>query len=297
MNRLRANSLHPCNVTITIDLEDPRPNPGLPDSFVGATRELIDLLAELKVSATFFVIADLATSHPELVRGIADAGHEIALHGLDHTPLTSLTPTKFDQQTRRAKAIIEEITGRGVTGFRAPIFSLTPATLWAESLLTDQGFSYSSSLLPGRHPFFNFADAPTEPFRWPSGLLEIPSPLTQLGPLDLPFLGGIYFRYLPYWYIRRCLDAADATQSLWFYSHPHDFDHRESFYRIKNTPYWMSLLLWLNRKGTLGKLRRLLQEPAITIAAPFADQVAAGQFAQAATFQPAADAPATPREC
>jgi len=292
---LQSSALPPREVTITVDVEDPRPDPDLPASYDGATRELLGLLSELNVSATFFVIADLAIANPDLIKKIADAGHEVALHGLDHTPLTRLTPEQFDKQTRRGKALVEDLTGQTIVGFRAPIFSLTPDTLWAEKILTEQGFSYSSSLLPGRHPFFSFAGAPAAPFRWPSGLLEIPSPLTQLGPLDIPYLGGIYFRYLPYWFIKRCLQTADVDQLLWFYSHPHDFDHRESFYRIKNTPYWMSLLLWLNRKGTLGKLRHLLTDPKTTIAPPFAEQLQSGKFEQAESFYPtAAGSPSKP---
>lgn len=283
---MRPTPANSRELTVTFDLEDPRPDSNLPASYDRATRELLELLSAQKVSATFFVIAELAEANPELVTTIANHGHEVALHGLDHTPLTELTPKQFDDQTRRGKAVIEGLTGRAVVGFRAPIFSLTPATLWAESILSEQGFRYSSSLLPGRHPFFSFVGAPTEPFRWPSGLLEIPSPLTHLGPLDIPYLGGIYFRYLPYWFIRRCVAAARAEESLWFYSHPHDFDHRESFYRIKNTPYWMSLLLWLNRKGTLRKLSRLLSDPETTIAPPFAQQIASGRFGQAASFYP-----------
>lgn len=264
-------------ITVTFDLEDPRPHSGLPQRYDRVTRKLLDLLAEKEIRATFFVVAELAISNPALIREIA-ANHEIALHGFEHTPLTKLTPQQFESQTLRSKTVIEELIGQAVVGFRAPIFSLTPATLWAEGLLAEMGLEYSSSLLPGRHPYFSFAGAPASPFRWPSGLVEIPSPLTQLGPLDLPYLGGVYFRYLPYWFIKRCLASADQQQSLWFYCHPHDFDHGEPFYKIKNTPYWMSLLLWFNRRGTMNKLARLLSDPQTRITPPFADQLAEGMF-------------------
>lgn len=275
-------------ITITVDVEDPRPTTDLPQRYDRVTREILDLLASVDVKATFFVVAELAASNPELIRQIAAANHEVGLHGLDHTPLTQLTPDQFGEQTARGKKLIEELIGHAVIGYRAPIFSLTPATPWAEQILSELGFTYSSSLLPGRHPFFSFAGAPEAAFRWPSGLLEIPSPLTHLGPLDIPYLGGIYFRYLPYWFISRCLRSANTDQSLWFYSHPHDFDHGELFYKIKNTPYWMSLLLWLNRKGTMSKLKRLLTDPQVAITAPFAVQLAAGNYDDANSYCPPA---------
>ena len=273
-------------LTITVDVEDPRPHTGLPQRYDRVTREILDMLASVNVRATFFIVGELAVSDPELIQQIAAANHEVALHGLDHTPLTQLTPAQFSDQAARGKALIEDLVGRPVVGFRAPIFSLTPSTVWAESLLTELGFAYSSSLLPGKHPFFSFSGAPATIFRWPSGLLEIPSPLASLGPLNIPYLGGIYFRYLPYWFIRRCLNAANTDHPLWLYCHPHDFDHTEPFYRIKNTPYWMSLLLWMNRKDTMRKLNRLLTDSQITIAKPFADQLESGMFKQATTFYP-----------
>ena len=286
---MATHKFAPRELTVTVDVEDPRSDPRLPKVYDRVVRDLLEFLAEVKVRATFFVVGELAAADPDLVRAVSTAGHELGLHGWQHTPLPDLTPAEFRTHSEKGKAVLEDITGQAVIGFRAPIFSLTAATPWAEQILAEGGYRYSSSLLPGQHPFHSFPGAPRHAFRWPSGLVEIPSPIARIGPLRIPYLGGFYLRYLPYWYIKRSLGKADPGESLWCYSHPHDFDDGEPFRRIKNTPMWMSWLLWLNRRGTWNRLRTLLTDDRVITGAPFADLLLAGKFEGAPTFETGRD--------
>src|SRR5688572_3539124 len=59
------------------------------------TRQLLDLLAEHQAKATFFIVGQIAVSHPRLVRDIADGGHEIASHSWDHRRVHHFTPETF----------------------------------------------------------------------------------------------------------------------------------------------------------------------------------------------------------
>lgn len=274
-------------VTFTVDVEDPRPNDRLPRRYDRVTRQILDLLEPLNIQGTFFFVGKLADADPGLVREVAGRGHEIALHSYDHIPLPQLSPEQFRRDTEIAKGRLEEICGQAVRGYRAPIFSLTRESLWATDMLAELGFAYSSSVLPVANPFYGYPGAPRQPFRWPSGLLELPAPVARIGPLLVPYLGGIYFRYLPHYLIRRGIGRAAAQSGLWLYSHPHDFDAGEGFYRIRNTSWWVSLLLWGNRRHTFRKFRALLTDSAaITVAPPFAGQLDAGKFDGVALFQP-----------
>ncbi len=82
------------------------------------TPPLLDLLDEHEVRATFFLLTYRARRHPELVRELVARGHEIGLHGDDHTRLTTLPVRDVARRIRVAKAELEQITGADVRWFR-----------------------------------------------------------------------------------------------------------------------------------------------------------------------------------
>jgi polysaccharide deacetylase family protein (PEP-CTERM system associated) len=244
-------------ITVTLDVEDHLGRYEPSGRYIENTRQVLAFLRERKVRGTFFVVGRIGEVAPALVREIVNSGHEVACHSYRHTPLDQETPESFRKNTYRAKDALEQAGGVPVSGYRAPIFSLTHSTRWALHELQKLGFTYSSSILPARHPLYGFAGAPRSPFRWTQGLLEFPVPLAQIGPARLPFLGGIYLRYLPAWMIRRWA-RNHTSQVLWTYLHPYDFDAAEPYTRMPDTAAWVSLLLWLNRRGTWRKLAGLL---------------------------------------
>ena len=89
------------------DGPDPEQTPGV-----------LDALAAAGARATFFVLADRAAAHPELIRRIAADGHEIGLHGEDHTRLTTLPVREALRRIRRGKRRLEDLTGQLVKLFR-----------------------------------------------------------------------------------------------------------------------------------------------------------------------------------
>lgn len=257
-------------LTFTLDLEDHRPDKALEKRYPAMTEKILSFLDAHNVKATVFTVATLAAEAPDLVRRIHAAGHEIAHHSYDHTLLTKQTPPEFRAATLKGKNILEDIIGTPVTGYRAPVFSLTKETLWAVDILKELGFSYSSSVLPVANPLYGFPGASFTPFRWPNGLVEIPAPVGRLGPLSLPYLGGFYLRYLPFFMVKFFLSHAEEDSLLWTYCHPYDFDTEEKNWRIKGASLPVSLLLWLNRKKTFAKMQKLLD--CCTIMPPFAQQ-------------------------
>lgn len=254
-------------ITFTLDLEDHRADRAGAPRYGAITDEILAFLQARDIAATVFVVGTLAEADPGLIRRIHDLGHEIAHHSLDHITLDRQTPEQFRADTRRARDILEDITGEKVRGYRAPVFSLTRRTVWAVDILADLGFDYSSSVLPAASPLHGFPGLPTTPFRWSGGLLEIPAPVADFGPLRLPYLGGVYLRYLPLALIRRAIDRSAPDAALWTYCHPYDFDPDERDWRIRGASLPVSLLLWFNRGNTFARLERLAA--LATFAPPF----------------------------
>ncbi len=77
---------------------------------VGA-RKLLDILARFNVRATFFVLGYTAEQHPDIVRSVRDAGHEIATHGYGHQRITEQSPAQFEEDLTRSLEVISSIAG------------------------------------------------------------------------------------------------------------------------------------------------------------------------------------------
>ena len=270
------------DLTFTLDLENHRSNGRA--AYAENARRILDFLEARQVRATIFIVGDLAEGERPLIARACAAGHEWALHSFRHLPLTEEHRGEYAARLEAAKHMLEDVSGQAVKGYRAPIFSLTPQTCWVLPMLQELGIEYSSSVLPARHPLYGFAGAPRRAFQWPQGLVEIPVPLAHFAGLAIPFLGGIYLRYLPTPIVNACVRRLTAKQPLWSYVHPYDIDAEESYFRFPGTSALMSWLLWRNRKGTLAKLGRLAE--AVSIGAPFAERVAAGEFSDAPVFEP-----------
>jgi polysaccharide deacetylase family protein (PEP-CTERM system associated) len=245
------------HLLISIDVEDHTGRYAPDARYITNTYRYLEYLALHQQVATFFTVGRIAEHAPLLVRDIAEAGHEVACHSYDHTPLTLQSAEQFTTHTRKAKMLLEQASGKAVTGYRAPIFSLTANTPHVPHLLQELGFSYSSSILPAAHPLYGYAGLPSTPFRWPCGLIELPVVTASIAGAKLPFLGGIYLRYLPRRFVQRLLQELPEDALPWTYLHPYDIDHTEQNWRMQHTALWACILLWFNRKSTLAKLDAL----------------------------------------
>ncbi len=247
-------------ITFTVDLEDPTECYEPDGRYVIMTRRILDMCDEIKCLATFFVVGRVAEGAPILLKEIAAKGHEIAYHSRNHVPLTEEQPERFRRESAEDKNKFEQLTGRAVLGFRAPQFSLTPQSLWAVDVLGDLGFRYSSSIMPTTISRFGFPNASRIPSVWPNGLIELPLPVAELGPLRVPYLGGIYLYALPQWLTQALANKANPQEILWTYTHPYDFDVEEKYKPMPHTPWWVSRILWLSRRVAEKKIRRALQK-------------------------------------
>lgn len=224
------------------------------------TLRLLDMLEKRGVKATFFVLGWLADRCPELVQEIAAEGHEIASHGYAHLPTWLHTPESFDIDLKKAEASIWASTGARPALFRAPAFSITPQTLWAISVLKDNGFTADSSVFPlSWHPEYGYRGAKLLPFVHPNGLQEIPMSVISLAGLRIPMSGGAYFRLLPYnIYARMVRQLHRQGRPLVFYLHPWELDPQ--FPQVPSLSRNARFRHYTNLGGTEKKLDKLLKE-------------------------------------
>lgn len=193
------------------------------------TDQLLELLEQKDLRATFFTLGWVAERSPELVRRIQKAGHEVASHGYSHQLVYSQTPELFREETRKSKSILEDITGQPITGYRAASYSITAQSRWALDILCEEGFKWDSSIFPVHHDRYGMPGTPHEPYRLktPNGgeLLEFPLSTCPIGSYRLPIAGGGYFRLYPYWLSRWGLGKINrAGQPFIFYLHPWEID-------------------------------------------------------------------------
>lgn len=200
----------------------------LPSRVERSTRRVLELLARRGAEGTFFVLGWIAERHPDLVRDIARAGHEVASHGWGHRRITHVTPEEFRGSVRRSKAILEDVTGEPVLGYRAPSFSIVPGREWALDILVEEGYRYDSSLFPIARQGYGYPGTPRDP-HWiarPGGkLAEVPPATFRVGEKNLPAGGGGYFRLLPYALTRAAFrQAEERGRPATFYIHPWEVD-------------------------------------------------------------------------
>ncbi len=131
------------------------------------TAHILAELAARGVRATFFVLTDRAEESPAMVREMLEAGHEIALHGIDHTRLTEVSWLRAVRCIRRGKRRLERVTGRPVTMYRptygaqglaqfltARLLGMDVVywTAWAQDWFDDSAEAVAERAVRARHP-------------------------------------------------------------------------------------------------------------------------------------------------
>jgi len=234
-----------------------------PSRVVQNTRRILSLLEYREIKATFFVLGWVADRFPELVHDIDKSGHEIGSHSYWHRLVYNLDPEEFREDLRRSRDVLQAITGKPVTSYRAPSFSITSKSLWALDILAEEGYKIDASVFPIRHHRCGIPDAPTHPYIYESEtarLWEFPTSVARIGKTNLPVSGGGYFRLFPYCVTSRLLRRVNQqlTQPFVFYIHPWELDPEQP--RLKVSTRAMRFCHYVNLSTTERKLKRLLQE-------------------------------------
>lgn len=221
---------------------------------------ILALLEEGDTKATFFTLGWIAERYPVLVRRIVEGGHELASHGYGHERVSDLSEAAFFNDIHSAKALLEDIGGVRVQGYRAPSFSIGAGNLWALDTLQRAGYRYSSSIYPIKHDHYGMPDAPRFAHQIRDGLIEVPPTTLRMLNRNLPSSGGGYFRLFPYalsrWMLRQ-VNGQDHAPAV-FYFHPWEIDGGQP--RIQGIGLKTRFRHYVNINRMEPRLGRLLRD-------------------------------------
>lgn len=240
------------------------------------TERILSILSAQSVKATFFVLGWVAERCPDLVRHIAEEGHEVASHGYGHKRLCHLSRADFREDIRSSKKLLEDITGQAVLGYRAPSYSISRDSFWAFDELCEAGYLYDSSIFPVQHDYYGISDwcrftspavkvsgerwEPREAVNGETSILEVPISTVSIAGKNFPIAGGGYFRLLPYAVTRRGLQQINhyEKQNFIFYLHPWEFDPDQP--RMQGAGLKSRFRHYLNLHKTEERFWRLLAD-------------------------------------
>ena len=222
-----------------------------------STMRTLDLLDEFDIRATFFVLGWIGQMFPQLVRVVAERGHEIASKGYYHRNIRTLTPAEFREDLARSRDALESASQTRVLGFRVADGWFEPADLWALDVLASEGYEYDSSIAP------LFRSYHAEPWRrfvhshhfGDRVLWEFPISSVDVQGWVIPFAGGNYFRQFPRWMVRRAATNWDRryTAPMVMYFHTWELDPDQP--RIHAAPWHTRIRQYRNLDRVEPNLR------------------------------------------
>ncbi|MBF0331225.1 MAG: DUF3473 domain-containing protein [Candidatus Omnitrophica bacterium] len=220
--------------------------------------EIMLILDEFGVKATFFVSGVVAERAPEIVAQISSRGHEIASHGYRHALVYKMSPQEFADDVGRSMDILKGITGVRVMGYRAPTWSIFRNMDWAISALKGLGLKYDSSIYPVSRNIFKCPALPTAPYLITDGLVEFPPPVFKCLGYNMPFAGGTFLRFFPEELIsRKFLEINALGQPALAYFHSWEFD---DILPEAGMSYWKRWVQYGNVRSVRVKLRAMLNK-------------------------------------
>lgn len=233
------------------------------------TSRLLDLLGEFKTKATFFILGEVARSHPELVKKIADHGHELGIHGFSHTRYDLLSRDQVREEIVSAKKLVEDISGSEVLGHRAPEFSIDRDNRWVLEILLESGISYDSSIFPAKMKRYGWRGF-NKDIGWfdlenGSRIIEAPLSTVNYFGKEVAVCGGGYLRAFPFIFTDSAFRTVQNKRPVNVYLHPYEIDRPpfQEFYMeaVRNASprkRWKLRSYWFNRGSVVPKLRKLL---------------------------------------
>ncbi|PAU78265.1 polysaccharide deacetylase family protein [Halomonas salipaludis] len=110
---------------------------------VGVPR-LLKLFERYDITTSWFVPGHSVETFPEQIKAVANAGHELGVHGYSHENPIAMTPEQEEAVLDRGIELITEISGKAPTGYVAPWWEFSPIT---NELLLKKGIKYDHSLM------------------------------------------------------------------------------------------------------------------------------------------------------
>lgn len=249
------------------DQVNPADNKGRGSNFRAQMDTLLQLCSDTGCKATFFVLGCIGEDYPDVVRAIAREGHEVASHGYGHQLAYKQTFKEFKADVKKSVAILEDVTGTSVLGYRAPSWSIVQSNLYYLEALEELGMKYDASIFPVKTFLYGIPTARTEIHKpWVNGrelnLYEVPMSVIKLFGRNFGYSGGFYFRFFPKFLIKQAIHSANRRgESAIIYLHPREVDAMEQ--RLK-LPYKEAFIQYYNVHRTNAKLLDILRSFSFT---------------------------------
>ncbi len=235
--------------------------------------QILDLLDRVNTKATFFCVGEMANDFPEVIKSIANKGHEVACHSNKHLWLNKLSKEEVMEDTRKAVDSLEQCVGQKVISYRAPAFSVGESNPWVFEVLANCGIERDASVFPAMRDFGGFASF-TE--KTPSlityngiTIKEFPIATIKLLGNEVAYSGGGYFRFFPLSFIRKQMNQQSYSMT---YFHIGDLivDTKRVMTKKEYEEYFKENGNLINRykryvksnlgiKGALNKLIKLIE--------------------------------------
>ena len=220
---------------------------------------ILTLLRENNQTATFFCLGWIAKKYPLAIREIIKAGHEIGTHSHLHQLVYQQSRSDFKDDLLQSIQILEDVTGKKISIYRSPGFSINKSCLWAFEILIQAGITTDCSIFPASRAHGGLpAISLSEPFKLYTGsgfIKEFPMSTYRLGPLRFVFSGGGYFRIFPFRAIKWLMSQSKYTMT---YFHPRDFDPDQPI--LPDLTAIRKIKSYYGLSTSLSKLSELIKE-------------------------------------
>lgn len=234
---------------------------------------ILETLDNRGIKATFFCLGGMAVEFPDVVKKIAENGHEIGCHSFKHVWLNKMSREELREDTKLAVDALEQCIGKKVVSYRAPAFSIGKDNKWALEVLGEMGIRIDASIFPAEREFGGFpqfnAKSPALVYSGRTMTKEFPISTTLLWGHELAYSGGGYFRLFPLNFVRKEMAKSDYCMA---YFHIRDLipetsgmlsrEKYESYFKepgtLKNR-YLRQLKTNLGKKNAFNKMVKLIE--------------------------------------
>jgi polysaccharide deacetylase family protein (PEP-CTERM system associated) len=256
-------------VILSLDVEDwyhldyfQRSECDISESLLDGLDVYVDLLRELSLPSSFFVLGEIAATKIDYFQQLVQAGHDVGSHGWDHRRPMTMSPQAFQDDLNRCLKAMQEINGESGFGYRAPCFSLDRERL---NIVKESGFIYDSSRIDfGNHPLYGSIDMegydPNGSFVYQQeGFLEFEvSTLPVLGK-NIPISGGGYLRLFPWTLMKRLVTRHLLKNELYIlYIHPFELSKLATPKTPESTSLTTQFRFGHGRNQVIDRIKRLI---------------------------------------
>lgn len=218
-------------------------------------------LSDYNTKATFYISGSTLKYSAKLILECSDAGHEIASHGITHVYPHKLGKDRFLKEIIESKKRLQDLTGKQIRIFKAPIWGITKRSIWVCDALLTAGFKIDNSVLPLNKKAFQVKPAENRPFYYKDSLCLIPPTSFSCLKQTIPFAGGLFNAYYPYTIQKRIINNINKKSIPVNYCfHPFEYEPNGQNRKIIKYRNWLVSTVSLHNGIYKKHLKKLMND-------------------------------------